>query len=75
MRACVLTHEYDPAAVEAYFKRRPVLVAQRSLQLALELSGFGLALLGDLATNKLEVRGCVGVGRGCMLTDEGDTGV
>lgn len=52
----VLTHEYDPAAVEAYFRRRPVLVAQRSLQLALEVAGFGINLLGDFATNKLQVR-------------------
>jgi aarF domain-containing kinase len=52
-----LTHEYDPAAVEAYFKRRPVLVAQRSLQLAVEMAGFGLNLLGDFATNRVQVRG------------------
>jgi hypothetical protein len=52
----VLTHEYDPAAVDAYFRQRPVLVAQRSLQLALEVVGFGLNLLGDLATNRLQVR-------------------
>lgn len=52
----LLTHEYDPAAVEAYFKQRPVLVAQRSLQLGLEVAGFGLSLLGDLATNRLQVR-------------------
>jgi aarF domain-containing kinase len=50
----VLTHEYDPAAVEAYFQRRPVLVAQRSLQLAVELAGFGINLLGDFATNRLQ---------------------
>jgi len=54
----VLTHEYDPAAVEAYFKRRPVLVAQRSLQLALEMTNFGIRLLGDLATNRLQVCSC-----------------
>jgi hypothetical protein len=53
--ADVLTHDYDPAAVEAYFKRRPVLVAQRSLQLSVELARFGLSLLGDLATNRLQV--------------------
>lgn len=52
-----LTHEYDPAAVEAYFKRRPVLVAQRSLQLAVEMAGFALNLLGDFATNRVQVRG------------------
>lgn len=56
LRDVMLTHEYDPAAVEAYFRRRPVQVAQRSLQLAMELAGFGLSLLGDLATNRLQVR-------------------
>jgi hypothetical protein len=50
----VLTHEYDPAAVEAYFQRRPVVVAQRSLQLAVEVAGFGINLLGDFVTNRLQ---------------------
>jgi aarF domain-containing kinase len=50
-----LTHDYDPAAAEAHFRRRPVLVAHRSLQLAAEMARFGLSLLGDVATNKLQV--------------------
>eukprot|EP00878_Enallax_costatus_P013271 GHUV01013874.1.p1 GENE.GHUV01013874.1~~GHUV01013874.1.p1 ORF type:complete len:1255 (+),score=498.10 GHUV01013874.1:389-4153(+) len=50
----VLTHEYDAAAVAAYFRRRPVLVAQRSLQLAGEMANFGVALLGDYWTNRLQ---------------------
>lgn len=52
----VLTHDYDADVVAAYFKRRPVLVAQRSLQLAAEMAKFGLALLMDLWTNRLQVR-------------------
>lgn len=51
----VLTHEYDAEAVAAYFRRRPVLVAQRSLQLAGELLKFGMVLLGDYWTNRLLV--------------------
>jgi aarF domain-containing kinase len=75
LRDVMLTHEYDPAAVEAYFRRRPVQVAQRSLQLAMELAGFGLSLLGDLATSRLQVRAVAGPGHAfawaclCCLRD------
>jgi hypothetical protein len=54
----VLTHDYDAQAVARYFKRRPVVVAQRAAQLAAEMSGFGLPLLGDLWTGRLQVRTC-----------------
>jgi hypothetical protein len=54
----VLTHDYDAQAVARYFKRRPVMVAQRAAQLAAEMSGFGLPLLGDLWTGRLQVRTC-----------------
>jgi uncharacterized phage infection (PIP) family protein YhgE len=51
----VLTHDYDAAAVARYFKRRPVMVAQRAAQLAAEMTSFGLPLLGDLWTGRLQV--------------------
>lgn len=50
-----LSYDYDADAVAAYFKRRPVLVAQRSVQLAMELTKFGLALLTDMWTSRLQV--------------------
>jgi len=50
-----LSHEYDPEQVAAYFKRRPVLVAQRSMQLAAEIAGFGVNILLDLWSNRLQV--------------------
>ena len=43
----LLSHEYDPEAVAAYFDSRPLLVAQRAAQLSAELSSFGVCLLGD----------------------------
>jgi hypothetical protein len=51
----VLTHDYDTQAVARYFKRRPVMVAQRAAQLASEMAGFGLPLLGDLWSGRLQV--------------------
>lgn len=55
-----LTHEYDPEAVARYFQRRPILVMQRSLQLAMEVANFGLSLLGDMWTGRLQVRAADG---------------
>jgi hypothetical protein len=51
----VLSHDYDAQAVARYFKRRPVMVAQRAAQLAAEMTSFGLPLLGDLWTGRLQV--------------------
>jgi hypothetical protein len=55
----MLSHDYDAQAVARYFKRRPVMVAQRAAQLAAEMSGFGLPLLGDLWTGRLQVGLCL----------------
>lgn len=62
-----LTHEYDAAAVATYFRRRPVLVAQRSLQLSAEIANFGLALLGDMWTNRLQVGRELSMGHAQLL--------
>ncbi|KAF6265823.1 hypothetical protein COO60DRAFT_1633263 [Scenedesmus sp. NREL 46B-D3] len=51
----VLSHDYDAQAVARYFERRPVMVAQRAAQLAAEMAGFGVPLLGDLWTGRMEV--------------------
>eukprot|EP00879_Flechtneria_rotunda_P004319 GHRR01004569.1.p1 GENE.GHRR01004569.1~~GHRR01004569.1.p1 ORF type:complete len:718 (+),score=274.25 GHRR01004569.1:178-2331(+) len=50
-----LTHEYNDAEVAAYFTRRPVLVAQRSLHIAAELTAFGASLFSDALSNKLQI--------------------
>ena len=49
-----LGFEYDADAAAAYFSRRPLAVAARSLELAREAAALGLALLGDVATGRLE---------------------
>jgi aarF domain-containing kinase len=48
-----LSYEYDPAAVAAYFERRPVAVAVRAGELAREAAAFGLALAADAAAGRL----------------------
>ncbi|GIM09389.1 hypothetical protein Vretimale_13253, partial [Volvox reticuliferus] len=50
----VLTHEYDPEAVAAYFARRPLAVVRRSAQVATEAASFGAALLLDMWTGRLQ---------------------
>ncbi|GFR43297.1 hypothetical protein Agub_g4363, partial [Astrephomene gubernaculifera] len=51
-----LSHEYDPAAVAAYFSRRPLAVAARGLQVAAEAAGFGAGLLLDVWSGQVEAR-------------------
>lgn len=48
-----LSHEYDPEAVAAYFRRRPVAVASRAAALAAEAAALGAALAGDFATGRV----------------------
>ncbi|GLC71027.1 hypothetical protein PLESTF_001062300 [Pleodorina starrii] len=50
----VLSHEYDPELVAAYFSRRPLAVMRRSAQVAAEAASFGAALLVDVWTGRLE---------------------
>lgn len=44
---------WDSAAVEAYYRRRPTLVARRCLEVATEAVSYGVALLTDMATGGL----------------------
>lgn len=52
-----LSHEYTPEMVDDYFGQRPVAVMRRSAQVAAEATGFGVAILLDLWTGNLKVRG------------------
>eukprot|EP01024_Parvocaulis_polyphysoides_P031316 TRINITY_DN28351_c1_g1_i4.p1 TRINITY_DN28351_c1_g1~~TRINITY_DN28351_c1_g1_i4.p1 ORF type:complete len:703 (+),score=101.06 TRINITY_DN28351_c1_g1_i4:188-2296(+) len=46
--------EYQPEKIKEYFQARPVLVTQRSVELALEIVRFGSGILQDLALNRFE---------------------
>lgn len=48
-----LSYEYTPAALEAYFARRPVAVMQRAAQVAAEAAAFGFALATDIASGRV----------------------
>jgi aarF domain-containing kinase len=48
-----LTHDYNPEAMAAYFRRRPVAVAARAARLASQVAALGLAVAGDFATGRV----------------------
>ena len=50
----VLPARWDPEAVAAYYRRRPVLVARRVAEVAAEAAGWGAALLGDRAAGTVQ---------------------
>lgn len=54
-----LSHDYSPAAAASYFQRRPLAVASRASQVAVELAKFGLALLTDVWSGKVKVGTCL----------------
>lgn len=53
----VLSHDYDPVQMAEYFRRRPVAVLTRASTLLKEVTAFGLPVLVDLWTGKLQVGG------------------
>lgn len=66
----VLPTKWDAAAVDAFYRRRPALVARRVLEVAAEALSYGAALLADMATGeqgseKLEARWDCSCPRGC----------
>ncbi|KAL4458199.1 hypothetical protein ABPG75_013064 [Micractinium tetrahymenae] len=49
-----LPTRWDAAAVDAYYRRRPALVARRVLEVAAEALGYGTALLADMAAGNVD---------------------
>ncbi|MEW5303771.1 MAG: hypothetical protein WDW36_006430 [Sanguina aurantia] len=49
-----LSHDYDPEQMAEYFRRRPVEVLTRASTLLKEITAFGLPLLVDLWTGKVQ---------------------
>lgn len=47
-----LPNRWDASAVDAYYRRRPALVARRMLEVATEALSYGAALLADMATGE-----------------------
>ncbi|CAM9358813.1 unnamed protein product, partial [Phaeothamnion confervicola] len=53
--AADLPTDYDLGKLEAYYRKRPVLVARRFVEVVASLSTFGLSLLADILQGKWDV--------------------